>query len=303
MGTGTVSGREHRVRAKRIDAWVLFCLGIAFSLALVGCVLIRSTSAAAVTTLMPKAVVGATAETTPAKLPRSGATPITLRAGFTSEALESPTTPELSRIVLEFGRSVNFQTVGLPSCSFAELYSRSASPGHSCAKSLVGKGIVDSEITLPGRSPAKVEGHLSAFYVFRKGERRILARVRTGAPLPLIYVIPFKIAAGHGVFGTSLAVRRMRIIQGICIHPNCFSPYTLKGVYGHISKFELSLHRTFVRAGEKQKRSFVSARCPAASNEREATPPLLKVSLDYFGELADEGTRSATVARRCRAID
>jgi hypothetical protein len=301
MGTGMVFSGGRRVRAKRSDARMLFGFGISFLLALTGCLLVQSTSPAAVTTLMPKAVVGASAETTPAKLPRSGAVPITLRAGFTSEATENPTTPELSRIVLEFGRSVKFQTAGLPSCSFAELFSRSASPGHSCAKSRVGSGMVASEITLPGRSPAKVEGHLSAFYVFRDGERRILARVRTGAPLPLMYVIPFKIASGQGVFGTSLTVRRMRVIHGICTHPNCFSPYTLNGVYGQISKLELSLHRIFVRPGEKQKQSLVSAGCPAG-NKQETIFPLMKVSLDYAGDLADEGTRSATVVRKCKAF-
>jgi len=103
-----------------------------------------------------------------------------------------------------------------------------------------------------------------------------MARVRTGAPLPLIYVIPFKIAKGPGAFGTSLVVRRMRAITGICIHPNCFSPYTLKGVYSRISKLQLSLHRRFHHDSTKE--SFLSARCPARSG---VAIPLASVSLDY----------------------
>jgi len=238
--------------------------------------------------------MSASGEITPIELPRSKAAPASLQLGFTSEALNSSATPELSRIVLEIGRNVELHTAGLPSCSFAELYSSSASPGHNCAKSLVGHGVVNSEITLPGKPPAKVRGNLLAFHVFREGERRILARVRTEAPLPLIYVIPFKITGGHGAFGTNLVVNRMRILQGICFHPNCFSPYTLKGVYGQISMFELSLHRLFAHAGERN--SFVSARCPATGRKPESTFPVTTVNLDYTS-----GDSLATrVNRKCK---
>jgi hypothetical protein len=230
----------------------------------------------------------------PITLPRSKAAPASLRLGFTSEALDSAATPELSRIVLELGPNVELQTAGLASCSFAELYSQSADPDRSCAKSLVGHGFVNSEITLPGTPPTQVKGRLSAFYVLREGERRILARVRTGAPLPLIYVIPFKITPGQGVFRTSLVVRRMRVIFGICLHPNCFSPYTLQGVYGHISKLELSLHRRFARNGESD--SFLSSRCPVPGGGSEAAFPLVRVSLDY----ARGDSLASSVSRTCR---
>jgi hypothetical protein len=241
-------------------------------------------------------VMSASAEITPIKLPRSNPAPARLRLGFTSEALDGSATPELSRVEIDLGPSLQLHTTGLPSCSFAQIYSVAESPGHSCAKSLVGKGTVDSEIDLPGRSPAKVEGQLSAFYVARKEESLILARVITGEPMPLIYVIPFKITRRPGAFGTGLLVRRMHVIQGICIHPHCFSPYTLKGVYSRISKLELSLHRRFADAGRSD--SFISAQCPAPGKRREATFPITKVSLDY----ASGQSLAATVERRCRTL-
>jgi hypothetical protein len=207
--------------------------------------------------------VGVTARLASGKPSTRAAVPASLHVGFTSKAVDG-TTPALSEIEFGVSRVVELHTDGLPSCSFAELYSAVESPGHSCAKSLVGHGIVDSEIALSGEEPVNVEGHLSAFYVLRKEGRFILARVRTGAPMPLIYVIPFKIVKQReGAFGTYLVVHGMRAITGICIRPNCFSPYTLRGVYSRISRLELSLHRPYRHGAERD--SFLNARCPKKS--------------------------------------
>lgn len=129
-------------------------------------------------------------ETVPGKLPRSRMVPATLRLGFTSEAASTPITPELTAIRLEVSRNLTFQTAGLPSCPIAELYSESSDAGQVCAGSLVGYGIVISEVTLPGQAPVTIEGHLSAFYDLGEGQPRILAQVTSTGPLPLTYVIP-----------------------------------------------------------------------------------------------------------------
>jgi len=231
--------------------------------------------------------VSATAQLEPRRLPQTEAAPAVLRIGFTSKATDG-STPALSRIELDISHNVELHTIGLPSCSFAELYSTVANPFQSCAKSLIGRGIADSEIALPGKAPVAVSGHLAAFYVKRKEGGFVLVRVKTGQPLPLIYVIPFKIAKGRGSFGTSLTVRRMLDIQGICIKPNCFSPYTLKGIYSRISRFELSLHGRFRRRSEND--SFLNARCP-----EETLFPLAGISLSYGGPAI-----AGTVMRNCR---
>jgi hypothetical protein len=228
--------------------------------------------------------MSASGEITPIKLPRSKVAPASLRLGFTSEALNSPAVPELTRIVLEISRHLNLQTAGLPSCPLADLYSTNTSARQTCAGSYVGHGSVTSEVTLPDQAPATINGHLVAFYAFAQGQPRILAQVTSGDPLPLTYVIPFQIAKAQGAFGTSLVVPQMRHIAGICApgHPNCFAqPYTLKGVYGHISNFEMSLHRIFAPAGKRS--SFVSARCPASNKRPEAIFPLSQTSLYYAG--------------------
>jgi hypothetical protein len=240
--------------------------------------------------------MSASAETTPIRLPRSKPAPASLRLGFTSKALNSPAIPELTGLVFEISRNLNFQTTGLPSCPLADLYSTYLSARQTCAGSFVGHGSVTSEVTLPGQAPTTINGHLVAFYASAQGQPRILAQVTSGDPLPLTYVIPFQIKP-HSAFGTSLVVPNMRHRAGICArnHPNCFAqPYTLKGIYGHISSFEMSLHRIFAHAGKRG--SFVNARCPAPGKKPEASFSLTQTSLRYAGG----SLLTAAVNGKCR---
>jgi hypothetical protein len=88
----------------------------------------------------------------------------------------------------------------------------------------------------------------------------------------------------------------MRFIAGICArrHPNCFSQsYTYKGIYGHISKFELTIDRQFVHAGKRT--SVVSADCPASDGSSSVVFPLVKVNLTYREAIS----RSQVATRRC----
>lgn len=222
--------------------------------------------------------------------------PTTLHLGFTSETPATPTTPELTAIRFQISRNLTFQTTGLPSCPTADIYSEYANAGQACAGSLVGYGTVISEVTLPGQAPVTIEGYLSAYYDFQDGYPRILAQVTSTGLLPLTYVIPFTIEKAHGVVGTILSVSHMQLIAGLCKpgHSNCFSQtYTYQGIYGHISKFELTLDRQFVHAGERT--SVVSADCPAKQGASSASFPLVKLDLFYPAGYA----RSQVVARRC----
>jgi hypothetical protein len=246
-----------------------------------------------------EAVIAVSGEAAPGKLPRLRRVPIRLRLGFTSEAPSTPMTPELSGITLEVSRDLAFQTAGLPSCPITKLYSEYSDAGPICPGSLVGSGIVISEVTLPGHPPVTIEGHLSAFYDFGDGEPRILAQVRSTGSLPLTYVIPFTISKAHGVFGTILSVEQMRFIAGECArgHANCFSQtYTYQGIYGHISKFEFTLDRQFVDAGKRT--SVLSADCPAPGNASSVVLPLVKATLTY----AEVRSLSQVATRRCEVV-
>ena len=135
--------------------------------------------------------VTASASVAPIRLPRSTEKPVTLGLGFTSARASSAETPELSSMALKISRNVEFQTAGLPSCPILRLFSYHGNPRRTCAGSLVGHGSVVSEVTLPGKPPATVHGHLLAFYneeeLSSRSVPHILAQVRTGGEEPLIY--------------------------------------------------------------------------------------------------------------------
>jgi hypothetical protein len=239
-------------------------------------------------------VVTASGETIPLALPRSQPAPATLRTGFTSRNLYQHETPELSEFTLEISRNVKIQTTGLPSCALERLFSSYASPLQTCRGSLVGHGRVTSEVFHDGME-FTVEGRLLAFYDLAEGQPRILAQVRSEGALPLTYVIPFE--KGHGKFGTGLVVRKMNQILGICIGAGCYGGYTLQGVYGHISSFELFLHRLFTHHGKRE--SFVGADCPAGRGMHAASYPLEKLSLNY-----QEGSQVIGMATgKCKVSD
>lgn len=292
---------EQRGRARSASRW----LASAILLALVGGTATRTSAVTAEVSPVPEPVLTASGETTPTHLSRTHPAPITLRTGFTSEVPGSSTTPDLERVAIELTPAIEFQTAGLPSCPLPKAASPTEDPRQTCAESLVGRGTVDSEIALPGQPPAKVEGTLVAFYAFAEGAPHILARVTTGAPLPLVYVIPFEIREAHRAFGTKLIVRKMHILHGRCLRnrPNCFAqPYRLTGIYGRISKLELSLHRTFAHAGRRT--SFVVARCPLPRgpvplNPSGPTFPFIRVTAHYAGQGGTESTESPALRRTC----
>jgi hypothetical protein len=238
----------------------------------------------------------ASGEVLPHNLPRGSFAPAGLRLSFTSAAIDGSGSPDLAGIAIDLSRMVRFQAAGLPSCPLAALYAPKVSARGVCADSLVGAGSVASEIALPGQAPVAVVGGLQAFYSQTGGRPRILARVVTGDPLPLTYVIPFEIV-DRGPSATSLIVMRMDRLQGQCRAAGgagCFGqPYTLEGVYSHISSLKMSLHRFVSRGGRRG--SFVTARCPAPGRQSAAMLSLGRVSLSY----AAGGALSAPLLQRC----
>jgi len=242
-------------------------------------------------------VIEISGETTPERLPRLHPAPTSFRVGFTSVSSTTSATPELTSIGVQVSRRLTFDTAGLPSCPISELYDPPSGMGQVCSGSLVGSGVVISEVTIPGQAPVTIEGHLLAFYDLGDGQPRILAQVTSEGVLPLTYVIPFTIRPSTGIFGTTLAVEQMRFIAGICApgHSNCFSQtYTFKGIYGHISKFELTLHRQFIHRGKRA--SLVNADCPASHGSSSMSFPLVEVNLAY----PEATTRSQVVTGRCQ---
>lgn len=226
----------------------------------------------------PEAVT-LTASFSPEQVARGKPTAISLHLGFAVPPKDGKT-PALNAIRFGVSRRIAFHSAGLTPCSLKTLLSSYGE--ETCARSLVGRGFVVSEVTLQGHPPTTIYGVAKAYYSFDEEQPRILLRVVSGEPLPLIYVIPLTIQSGAKPYTTTIAVRRMRQILGVCARnsPNCFEqPYSLKGIYSQISELQLTLHRRFRHRGHRD--SFVSAECAAAPTQREVTFPLATVDLRY----------------------
>jgi hypothetical protein len=251
---------------------------------------------------VPELVMSARGELLPALLPRDKTVPASLTVGFSSDDPASPATPEITRMEIEISRNITLRGSKLPGCSPETLYQAGASARQECSQAYVGDGTVVSEISMYHREPVTVTGHLAAYFYDLPDDRpRILAQVITGSPLPLTYVIPFQVRKMRGSFATSLLVpkRQMTGMRGICAknHPECFgTPYTLEGVYGHISRLEMTLHRLFPEHGKVG--SFVEAHCHASGKRQASSFPLVRVSLDY----ASGSAPTNALTRKCHVL-
>jgi hypothetical protein len=197
----------------------------------------------------------------PAKLPRSGAAPVSVRMGGKIRTTDGSTPPKLSQIVLEINRKGKISTTGLPTCSLGKLNSATtASARRSCGDALIGHGNVTSRVSLPGQNAFASNGQLLAFNGRYKGHLAVLAHVETGPPLPLTYVIVFQVGRGKGQFGYKLV--------------GALPP--IASEYGYITAFDLSLGRRYSFHGRKV--SYARASCPAPKGFSQVSFPFAHVS-------------------------
>jgi hypothetical protein len=216
----------------------------------------------------------------PRKLPRHGTMPVGVQMGGKIKSSDSANPPVLKRIVLDINRAGVIQTRGLGRCGLRKLkVATPAGAKRACANALVGGGSVTSRVSLPEQGAFASIGSLLAFNARYKGRPALFAQVSSGAPLPLTYVIIFKVKKRKGTFGTSL----------IGILPPIASSY------GYISAFNLSLRRTYRFKGRRM--SYASAGCPAPKGFNSVTFPMAKVTYIF-----EEGTSiTETLNRECRA--
>lgn len=239
---------------------------------------------------------GTTPEQLPRGLPRM---PIGLTAGFTSEDPGGGPAPELNQIEIRLSRRVSLQTADVPLCRERLLFKTTEAALSECRGSLVGRGAIVSDIPTSAYSEqtVRVEGTIQAFYGLAEGRGpMILARVETGEPMPLVYVIPFaieRLPSGR----TSLVAHRMRNRRGKCArgHPNCFAdPYGVNGIYARVASMQLTLRGTLRSGGRRM--AFATASCAPYSVDPEPSFPLERIELAY----ADGRVSAGTVAGACR---
>jgi hypothetical protein len=217
----------------------------------------------------------------PRVLPRTATTPISVGIRGQVRALAGGPPPSLRRIAIEVNRLGVLDRTGLPVCPLGRLRASSTEDAlAACRGALVGEGRVSGVLVLPEQTPARFGGRVVAFNGrLPDGRPGILAHLYTARPAPLSFVLAFSLGRAHGTYGT-------RLVATV--------PAKTRRT-AHITSFALRLHRIYMVDGER--RSYLSAGCPAPAGFPSASFPLVRASYGFVGEK----TVSDTLVRTCRA--
>ncbi|MBS1892005.1 MAG: hypothetical protein JST59_11975 [Actinobacteria bacterium] len=218
----------------------------------------------------------------PRLLPRVGTTPIAVTIRGHVRALTAAPPPSLRRIAIEVNRLGVLERAGLPACPAGRLRASSTEAAlRECGDAKVGEGRVSGVLVLPEQSPTPFGGRVVAFNgTLPDGRPAILAHLYTARPAPYTFVLAFQVSRAHGTFGT-------RLVATVPVKTRRTA---------HITSFTLRLHRTYEAGGER--RSYLSAGCPAPAGFPSATFPLVRASYGFEGEK----TVSDTLVRTCRVV-
>lgn len=214
----------------------------------------------------------------PTRLPRHGTAPINVTIGGQISSTDPDTPPQLRTVSFAFNRAGHLETRGLPRCGLADIDpSTTRQALEACRSSLVGEGQFSAAVRLPEQSPFPSAGKVLAFNGTLHGRPVLLAHIYGDKPVPTSVVLPLEIHQGKGRFATRLDA----------------SLASLTGDWGYVTGISLRLGHNYSSHGER--RSFLSAGCPAPKGFPGALFPLAKASFSFVGGR----TLSATLTRNC----
>jgi hypothetical protein len=215
----------------------------------------------------------------PTRLPRTGTAPISITIGGRISSTDPASPPRLRRVSFSFNRAGRVDTEGMPRCRLTDIDPSNTSQAlEACRSSLVGEGRFSANVILPEQSPFPSAGKLLAFNGILNGKQVIFAHIYGTKPVPTSVVLPLAISHTKGTFGTRLDA----------------SLGDLTGDWGYVSGISLRLGRTYSVHGER--RSFLSAGCPAPEGFPGALFPLARTTFSFVGGK----NLTATLTRSCR---
>jgi hypothetical protein len=215
----------------------------------------------------------------PKTLPRASNAPVRVAVEARIAPTEGAPPPQLRRITIAINRHGRFETKGLPVCHLDQLQpSTTADARRACGRSLVGSGHFGADVLSHDQTPFPSDGRLYAFNGVYRGKPAIFAHVYGEDPVPISYTIPFVLSRSRGTFGTILAATLPGATSGS----------------GYVTELSMDLGRNFSYRGER--RSYVSAACPAPSGVKLVSFPFARAGFNF-------GKRevTSTLTRSCRA--
>jgi DNA-binding beta-propeller fold protein YncE len=203
----------------------------------------------------------------PRSLPRDRSAPVRVAVSTkivpTDEGADPPQLRALSIAINRYGR---FDTKGLPICEESEIQpATNANALAACREALVGAGSFSASVLLNQQAPFPAEGKVYAFNGRHNGRPAILAHVYGKRPVPTSFTLPFELKPTKGTYGT--------VLRATLPH--------VTGDSGYITGLSMNLGRNFSYRGER--RSYLSASCPAPKGVGSAVFPLAHAGFDFKG--------------------
>ncbi len=217
----------------------------------------------------------------PQKLPRKGVAPISVSLGWGVATTDGTPPPKLKTLRIEINRAGRFDLTGLPTCPYAKIQPASTARAlANCRPALVGRGSFSALIALAGQESYVAKGEMLVFNG-RVGKKPVLfGQIYYPRPFANSFVIPFRLSQlRKGRYGTALTATM----------PSALS------AWGSLTTIEMRLSRSYRYEG--QRRSFLSASCPAPKGFAEALFPMTRTSFDFVGGQSE----SLTLIRSCSA--
>jgi hypothetical protein len=190
-------------------------------------------------------VVSATADVLPRQLPKRGA-PVKLTTVNRVSTKDGSLPPVLSRLRFQFDRNGWIDARGVAVCTVAKLERATTAVARKrCRGALVGTGIGQARVELPGQAPTTISSPISVFNgPKRKGMPTLIAHAYETLPEPKALLVPIAIErVKHGRYGYRVEVDVPPIAGG----------------YGAATLAKATLGRTFKRGGREL--GYVNARC------------------------------------------
>jgi hypothetical protein len=224
--------------------------------------------------------VGFDAKIAPKALPRKGTAPVSIAIEGKIATTDGSPPPQLAEVKIAINGHGRLQAKGLATCRLEEIQPATTQGAlDACKDAKVGEGSFSADVVIPEQSPFPSDGEVIAFNGVQGGKPVIFAHVYGTEPIPTSFTLPLKVSHAKGKFGTVLTASLPNVTSSVA----------------SVTGISLDLHRTYSYRGER--RSYLSAGCPAPEGFPGTLYPLARASFAFSGglRLVSTLTRSCEV--------
>jgi hypothetical protein len=186
----------------------------------------------------------------PTKLPRHEQAPISANLNAQIGTNDGSHPPAIESVIADFDKSIQVNAKGLPVCKEGQLKARSSvAAKKACPDAIVGSGEGEVEVAFPEQNPFAAKGPITLFNGgVHDGTTFLFVHTYVDVPAPTAVIATVKITHIHrGHYGLHTVTRIPAIAGGA----------------GSVTKFKLTINRTFTYKGKKE--SYLTASCPTGT--------------------------------------